>query len=111
MNLDWMQWQDCVNHDRLKKNGDFLNMVILGIKFGIDLWGDVWHTRLNMLRLEIWACDIRHETGNEWKKCLGTQTHFCKFRKKQRNKTQTFLGPMGVTNLWDKSASNKHDSN
>jgi hypothetical protein len=29
----------------------------------------------------------------------------------QRNKTQTFFGLMGVTNLWYKSASNKHDSN
>ncbi len=32
-------------------------------------------------------------------------------KEMQRNRTQTFLGPMGVTNLWDKSASNKHNSN
>jgi hypothetical protein len=42
---------------------------------------------------------------------LGRKHTFASLGKCKETRPKHSWGPMGVSNLWDKSASNKHDSN
>jgi len=51
MNLDWMQSQDCVNHDKLKNN---LNWFFKYGYFGDKIWNWLVKTACESLKISMW---------------------------------------------------------
>jgi hypothetical protein len=51
MNLDWMQWQDWVNHDKLKNN---LNWFLKYGDFGDKIWNWLVKTSCESLKISMW---------------------------------------------------------